>query len=103
MYTIENISRLKHWIAAVSDESAPSPLAPKGRAPQNQMLYLHSASSEELPASTFAKDINHMAQPLGAFQPILLQAEFYSIRIALLDSFNDVFVLFDGEMKVFDD
>jgi hypothetical protein len=44
-----------------------------------------------------------VAQPLGAFQPVLPQAELNSIRIALLDSLNDVFVFFDREVKVFND
>lgn len=53
------------------------------------------AQRADLPASALAKDINDMAQPPGALQPVLLQAELDSIRIALLNSFKDVFVLFD--------
>jgi hypothetical protein len=49
----------------------------------------------DLPAAAFAKDINDMTQPPGALQPVLLQAKLDSIRIALLDSFKNVFVLFD--------
>lgn len=36
-----------------------------------------------------------MAQPLRSFQPVLLQAGLYAIRIALFDPFDNGFVLFD--------
>jgi hypothetical protein len=56
-----------------------------------------------LPASTLAEDVDHMAKPLGAFQPVLLQSGLHAIRIALFYSFDNVFVLFNGDMKIFDD
>ena len=70
---------------------------------KNQRFLFAKDPIKELPASAFAKDINDMTQPPCALQPVLLQAELDSIRIALLDSFNDVFVLFDREVKVFND
>src|SRR5438094_6435263 len=50
---------------------------------KNQCFTFAKASIKGLPASTFAKDINDMAQPPRALQPVLLQAKLDSIRIAL--------------------
>ena len=57
----------------------------------------------ELPASTLAEDIDYVAQAFGTLQPVLLQASFDAVRITLLYALDDVFVLFDGEMKILND
>ena len=70
---------------------------------KNQRFPFAKDPIKGLPASAFAKDINHMGQPARALQPVLLQAKLDPIRIALLNSFKNVFVLFDREVKIFND
>lgn len=55
-----------------------------------------------LPAPPLSEDVDHVAQPFCALQPLLLQAQFHAVRVALLYSFNDVLVLCDREVKVLD-
>ena len=56
-----------------------------------------------LPASSFAKDVDHVTQTLGALEPIQLQPGFRAVRITFQDGLDDGVVLLHRDVKVFDD